>query len=79
MRAPIFVLSFTSLLSGAAFAQTEPSPSPMPAAPALAGTEQPAAEKLVCLDEDAGGNSRLGSHRVCHTQKEWASLARARR
>ena len=26
---------------------------------------------MVCIDQDAGGNSRLGTRKVCHTQKEW--------
>ena len=79
MRAPVFVLSFASLLSAAALAQTEATQPPSPATPAVAGLEQLADEKVVCIDEDAGGNSRLHSHKVCHTQKEWDSLPRSRR
>ena len=79
MRAPLFVLSFISVLSVAAFAQPEASVPPQPAPPAEAGIEQPTAEKVICIDENAGGNSRLGSHRVCHTQKEWESVSRSRR
>ena len=76
MHALVLVLSFATLLSTAAFAQTEAT---TPSPPATAGTEQPAAEKIICIDENAGGNSRLGSHRVCHTQKEWESVSRTRR
>ena len=79
MRAPAFVLLFASLLSADALGQTEATPPPSPATLAAAGIEQPAAEKMICIDENAGGNSRLGSHRVCHTQKEWDSLSRSRR
>ena len=79
MRAPAFVLLFASLLSAAAFAQPEASVAPQPAPPAEAGIEQPAAEKVICIEESASGNSRLGSHRVCHTQKEWSSVSRSRR
>jgi hypothetical protein len=76
MRIFAFAVSIASLLSGAALAQTETAP---PGNPAPAAAEQPAVQKVVCIDEDAGGNSRLGSHRVCHTQKEWDSLPRSRR
>jgi len=39
-----------------------------------------AGEPMVCVDQDSGGNSRLGSARkVCHTQKEWDALPRSRR
>jgi hypothetical protein len=49
-----------------------------PADPAAA-TAQSVEETKICLDQDAGGNSRLGTRKVCRTQKEWDSLARARR
>ena len=43
-------------------------------------TAVPAPEPMVCVDQDSGGNSRLGSARkVCHTQKEWDALPRSRR
>jgi hypothetical protein len=76
MRMLMLTLSVASLLSGAALAQTEAAP---PAGSGTAAAAQPADEKLVCIDEDAGGNSRLASHKVCHTQKEWDALPRSRR
>jgi hypothetical protein len=46
----------------------------------ISATAAPAPEPMVCVDQDSGGNSRLGSARkVCHTQKEWDALPRARR
>jgi hypothetical protein len=48
--------------------------------PADTATAAPAPEPMVCVDQDSGGNSRLGSARkVCHTQKEWDAMPRARR
>jgi hypothetical protein len=76
MRVFALALSALSLLFTAALAQAETAP---PADPAAAAAAQPADGNLVCIDEDAGGNSRLGSHKVCHTQKEWDSLPRSRR
>jgi hypothetical protein len=75
MRMFALALSALSLLPAAALAQTEAPPPPASSVPAA----QPEAEKLVCIDESAGGNSRLASHKVCHTQKEWDSLPRSRR
>jgi predicted secreted protein len=60
--------------AAAAQAQTASPPADVPAA-----APAPAEDKMICLDESAGGNSRLGTHKVCHTQKEWDSLPRARR
>ncbi len=59
----------------AAHAQTEP-----PATPSPVISTPPADEPLVCINQDAGGNSRLGSSRkVCHTQKEWDAMPRSHR
>ena len=71
-----FLAASAFLASGAAaHAQTEPSATPSPVI-----STPPADEPLVCINQDAGGNSRLGSSRkVCHTQKEWDALPRARR
>lgn len=44
-----------------------------------AATDQPVEDKKICVDQDSGGNSRLGSRKVCHTQKEWDSIARSSR
>jgi hypothetical protein len=57
-----------------AFAQAQP-PSPDPATAAA----PPAEEPKICVEQDSGGNSRLGTRKVCHTQKEWDALPRARK
>ena len=46
---------------------------------APAAASAPVEDKIVCVDESAGGNSRLGSRKVCHTQKEWDALPHSRR
>jgi hypothetical protein len=70
----IGLFAASAILACAAVAQAQTANPP--AEPAAA----PAEDKMVCVTEDAGGNSRLGSsRRVCHTQKEWDSLPRSRR
>lgn len=67
-------LTASLLLACAAAAQAQPASTP--AEPAAASAE----DKMVCVTEDAGGNSRLGnSRKVCHTQKEWDALPHSRR
>jgi hypothetical protein len=75
MRFAIVAVSCALLLPVSATAQTQTSPADPAATPA-----PPVEDKLICVDEDSGGNSRLGSSRkVCHTQKEWDALPRVRR
>jgi hypothetical protein len=75
MRKILFaVLTFASM-GYVASAQTQ-TPTPDTAA---AATAQPAEEPKICLDVDAGGNSRLGTRKVCRTQKEWDARAHAHR
>ncbi len=69
----IGLLAASTILACAAAAQAQTA-SP-PAEPAAA----PAEDKMVCVDESAGGNSRLGTRKVCHTQKEWDALPHSRR
>lgn len=75
MRHTVLAASVLLACGSAAIAQT----AAPPADPAVTAA-QPADEKQVCVTEDAGGNSRLGSSRkVCHTQKEWDALPHSRR
>jgi len=70
-----FLAACAILTCGAAVqAQTASSPADAPAA-----APAPVEDKMVCVDENAGGNSRLGSRKVCHTQKEWDALPHSRR
>ena len=50
-----------------------------PAPDSAATPAPPVEEQKICLDQDAGGNSRLRTRKVCRTQKEWDALARAGR
>src|SRR5665213_2948017 len=62
----LFVGSALLACGLAASAQTASSP-----ADAGNAAAAPAAEPMVCVDQGSGGNSRLGTRKVCHTQKEW--------
>jgi hypothetical protein len=48
-----------------------------PADPAAAAAP-PAEEAKICVEQDSGGNSRLGIRKICHTQKEWDALPHGR-
>jgi invasion protein IalB len=77
MRKTVFaVLTLASIgYVAAASAQTQ-TPSPEPAA---ATTAPPVEEPKICREQDSGGNSRLGTRKVCRTQKEWDALPRGGR
>jgi invasion protein IalB len=74
MRFAIIAAAFGLLLPVSVMAQTQTPPAD-PAATAA----PPADDKLICMDQDSGGNSRLGTRKVCRTQKQWDALPRARR
>jgi hypothetical protein len=76
MRKTMFaVLMLASIGSvSSASAQTQTPPPDSAAAPA-----QPVEEPKICVEQDSGGNSRLGMRKVCRTQKEWDALSRGRK
>ena len=79
MRNTMFaVLTFACIGSVSSVSAQAQTPSPDPATTTTAAT-QPAEEPKICVEEDSGGNSRLGTRKVCHTQKEWDALPRSRR
>ena len=81
MRNTMFAVLTLACIGSAsfAFAQAQtPSPDPATTTTTTAAA-QPAEEPKICVDEDSGGNSRLGTRKVCHTQKEWDVLPRSRR
>jgi hypothetical protein len=74
----LLTLVFMRALSFA-FAQAQtPTPDSRTSAPTTAAA-QPVEEPKICVEQDSGGNSRLGTRKVCYTQKEWDALPRARR
>ena len=79
MRKTLFaVLMLASIgYASSASAQTQ-TPTPTPD-PVVATAAQPAEEPKICMDQDAGGNSRLGTRKVCRTQKEWDARAHQHR
>ena len=42
-------------------------------------TAQPVEQPKICVDQDSGGNSRLGTRKVCYTQQEWDALPHRRK
>jgi hypothetical protein len=76
MRKTLFaMLTLASLAYVApAYAQAQ-----TPAPDTAAATATPVEEPKICMDQDAGGNSRLASRKVCRTQKEWDARARQHR
>jgi hypothetical protein len=74
-RTMLAVLTLASIGYVSSASAQAPTPPPDPAAT----TAQPVEEPKICLAQDAGGNSRLGMHKVCRTQKEWDALPRGRK
>ena len=63
------------LLAAFAFLACLAAAQAQPAAPSADPAAAPVEEQQVCVNQDAGGNSRLGkAKKVCHTQKEWDAL-----
>jgi hypothetical protein len=69
MRMLSLALSAACLFAASGCAQAPPQE-------AATGAQQAQSDnkKQICMEQDAGPSSRLGSTRVCHTQEEWDKL-----